>query len=293
MTSGISQPTNPGSTSRGYAWVPVTVQSIDGNTATVIDTNTQTRQISIANMPAKGVPPKPGEQWLIHRQYGAWTFGLCMNTPTGGIAEADIVGLPADLDDIRDDVTSVTSTVTTLQNSFWAWAPPQERLIYGDLLSSCSRFVARDNIASTANKTSAMLLGQTPVSFSTRGFRIAVETVASGTVAGGLYTGTSPVSMARIATATTNTIAATGIFDTTWTPVTVPAGRWVAVLLNFSAASIGVAGVTFGTNPGVLTTGANIPLAQGFFTGALPTTVNMNAAGTVSVGTGRLWVALI
>lgn len=96
MTSGISQPTNPGSTSRGYAWVPVTVQSIDGNTATVTDTTTQTRQVSITNMPAKGVPPKPGEQWLIHRQYGAWTFGLCMNAPTG-LVEADIGGLVEDI----------------------------------------------------------------------------------------------------------------------------------------------------------------------------------------------------
>lgn len=96
MSSGISQPTNPGSSSRGYAWVPVLVQAVDGNTATVIDTNTQTRQVSITHMPAKGLAPKPGEQWLIHRQYGAWTFGLCLNAPTG-IQESDIDGLVQDL----------------------------------------------------------------------------------------------------------------------------------------------------------------------------------------------------
>jgi hypothetical protein len=72
------------------------VQSVSGNVATVIDTTTQTRQVSITNMPAKGVPPAPGEQWLIHRQYGAWTFGLCLNTPTA-LQEADITGLVDDL----------------------------------------------------------------------------------------------------------------------------------------------------------------------------------------------------
>lgn len=96
MTSGLSQPTTPGSASRGFAYKAVFVQSIDGNSAVVTDTLTKTFTISMRKMPAKGIPPKVGEQWLVTRQYGMWTFALCLSAPTS-IQESDIDGLVEDL----------------------------------------------------------------------------------------------------------------------------------------------------------------------------------------------------
>lgn len=95
-TPGVSQPTTPGSNSHGFAWKSVIIQSIDGNTAVVTDQLTKTFNISITNMPAKGVAPLVGEQWIVHRMFGPWAFGLCLNTPTS-LLEGDISNLPEDL----------------------------------------------------------------------------------------------------------------------------------------------------------------------------------------------------
>lgn len=96
MTSGLSQPTTPGSASRGFVYKAVIIQSIDGNAAVVTDTLTKTFTISMTNMPAKGLPPKIGEQWLVTRQFGMWAFALCLSAPTS-IQESDIDGLVTDL----------------------------------------------------------------------------------------------------------------------------------------------------------------------------------------------------
>lgn len=95
--NGLSQPTYPGSASRGFAWKQVQVQGIDGNTAVVQDSVTKkTFNVSITNMPAKGVPPAPGEMWLVSRQYAVWAFALCLSTPTA-LTVANIQNLTTDL----------------------------------------------------------------------------------------------------------------------------------------------------------------------------------------------------
>jgi hypothetical protein len=75
----------------------VLVQGVDGNVAVVQDSVTKkTFNVSITNMPAKGVPPAPGEMWLVSRQYAVWAFVLCLNAPTA-LQISNIQNLTSDL----------------------------------------------------------------------------------------------------------------------------------------------------------------------------------------------------
>lgn len=114
-TPGVSQPTYPGSASRGFAWKSVIIQGIQGNTAVVIDQLTKTFNVSMTNLPAKGIPPAVGEQWIVTRQYGVWAFALCLNAPTA-LQESDIQNLTTDLATLTT-ATSRTGLLNTLMDN--------------------------------------------------------------------------------------------------------------------------------------------------------------------------------
>lgn len=280
MTNGISQPTHPGSTSRGLAWKQVTVLSIDGNTAVVIDQLTKTFSIGIDKMPAKGVAPARGDIWLVHRMYGAWTFGLCLNAPTK-LKTSDIDGLD----------NSIGLINTFIAQHFYSFVSLEEQVVYGDLVSSCSRFVARDSIVATsANMTYVALLG-TAGQLTIHGFRVAITTAAAGTLTVGIYLGSSNSALTLQATKTLSS-AATGLFAVNLTtPVVVGLGQWIGVMINSSAINVALAGVSIGGVPGIMATEFGLT-AQGSFVGSLPSTANLMSTSVIAPGSKRPWVAL-
>lgn len=98
---GVSRPTHPGSMSHGLAWNVVVVESVDptNNVALCRDQLTKPITMPLNSMRAKGLPPAVGEQWIITKEYGGWSFALLLNGKPGGeqVPMANVEGL-SDLD---------------------------------------------------------------------------------------------------------------------------------------------------------------------------------------------------
>lgn len=94
-------PTMPGTTSRGSTQLKVTVMSVSGPIAVVIDQTGRQLQIRRDFMRAKGSLPAVGEQWLIDKAINnTWTFALCIN--------------PAN--SIDTEIATMNTEITALQN---------------------------------------------------------------------------------------------------------------------------------------------------------------------------------
>jgi hypothetical protein len=299
----VQQPTSPGSSSYGFAWKVVQILSIDttNNLATVQDQLTKQFTVSTTRMRAKGVQPAVGEQWLVDRQYSAWTFALCLNTPTT-IPESAVDGLTGDLQTLTTDLATTTSTAAsnTASINFLAvgqatFASYEEQQVFGDKMSTMSRLTARDTINYAANQPRVAMLGPHSNILAT-GIAVCVATGATGTITAALFSGPSTALGAIPLVASTSAVS-TASAGVLYLPFTSGAhqltlGNWGAVWIMTSGTP-GMAGVTFGTNPGILTTGIGNLYPQVFYSGSsVPSTVNMLTSGTMSRSSGRTWSTL-
>lgn len=114
---GVSQPTIPGGAGQGLAWNMVLVQSVDvaNNKAVVVDQLLKSFDLPLNGWRAKGLTPQPGEQWLIHKQFGKWFWAGLINGDAAGELGALI------------DQQKIASS----------WG--DHFVIGGDLVSTCSR----------------------------------------------------------------------------------------------------------------------------------------------------------
>lgn len=116
MTSPVSRPVYPGTTSHGAAYKQVQVISVNPTTyhANVVDQFGKQMDVRYDIIRAKGNPPAPGETWLIDRMYGFWTFGAIMNGGLGGVVipPDNVTGLNATLDDHQTQITQQTNATT-------------------------------------------------------------------------------------------------------------------------------------------------------------------------------------
>lgn len=91
----VNQPVSAGTDSHGFAWKPVLVKQInlDARLALCTDDFGKPMEIRCDIMAAKGNLPEPGEQWLVHRNYGIWTFGAIINGTTRGVEVSNVTDL--------------------------------------------------------------------------------------------------------------------------------------------------------------------------------------------------------
>lgn len=91
-----SRPTLAGSESHGFAWKGVTVRSVNTDTrlALVIDDLGKRMEVRCDIIRAKGNLPEPGEQWIIDRSLGIWTFAAIINGTTRGVEVSNVTDLP-------------------------------------------------------------------------------------------------------------------------------------------------------------------------------------------------------
>lgn len=103
-------PTIPGTTSRGSSYLRVTIMSVDGPIAVVIDQTGRQLQVRRDLMRAKGYLPQPTEQWLIDKSVNnMWYFALCLKATNS--VDADVSMLQTDYTN-RQNVCTATLAVT-------------------------------------------------------------------------------------------------------------------------------------------------------------------------------------
>lgn len=95
---GVSGPNFAGGAGQGLAWAAVSVESVDpaNNIAVVRDQLTKSWNMPLNGMRAKGAAPKEGELWIVHKQFGRWSWGVLVNGNPDGerIPMANVDGLP-------------------------------------------------------------------------------------------------------------------------------------------------------------------------------------------------------
>jgi len=76
----------------GFHQVLFTIQEITNGYALGVDNFNVTRKIPVQVQRAKGAAPLPGEQWVITKDLGPWTFAAIMNNPITNIVESVVAG---------------------------------------------------------------------------------------------------------------------------------------------------------------------------------------------------------
>lgn len=84
----------PGSGSMGFPWKTVKVQEVTEGTALVEDQFGKTFEVSAFIRRGKGLLPRAGEEWIIDRTLGAWTFAAVVQE-SRPIVTGSTDGLPA------------------------------------------------------------------------------------------------------------------------------------------------------------------------------------------------------
>jgi hypothetical protein len=282
MTSGIQQPIGPGSSSYGLAWKAVTVISVDPstNTAVVIDQLTKSFTMPLSAWRSKGLPPAQGEIWIVDQLYGKWRW-VCM--VAGGRPDGEV---------IHD---STIQALQSLYNASWDAGTIGEKLLFDDTLLTNSRYVARDSIGfqTGTSLTLMAMFGYCRGMTATVG-KVSITVAGTGTVNVALYNGTDPSAMAQIATASfsaAGSVTQVTHFGWSSTPVTVPAG-WTAVSFSTADTAVRLAGVSFGTTPGILTTRSNVNSQLASASSSPPGTLNMSGSTPYSLTASRIWCAL-
>lgn len=73
----------------GITYKRVKVQTVNEATlvAGCIDQSTYPIEIRVDSTPGGVRRPRPGEEWLVHRLFGFWAFGLCYGTPDSTVLD--------------------------------------------------------------------------------------------------------------------------------------------------------------------------------------------------------------
>lgn len=300
MTSppGVSQPTHAGSPGQGPAWMTATILSVDAvnSIAVVQDQLTKSFQMPLHAMRAKGMPPAVGEQWIITREYGGrWAFAMLLNGDPQGepIPQINVTGLPAEIAKI-DPAIARLAAIEAKVNYLESLGNMSERWGFGDQMESQSRYVSRDVIHfdATAN-TIYVLLGPAPRGGITISWLSAcVTTVGTLPVFVGLYLGDTVTSMTRVANGSFPSVDLNVRSAILPAPVVIPEGKLVA--MAFTSADFGVylAGVAFGTAPGLLTSKKGWRMQAYNNATSLPSSIDMSDTGGLTLTSARLWCAL-
>lgn len=282
MTSGIQQPIGPGSSSYGLAWKAVQVVSVDisTNTAVVIDQLTKTFTMPLSAWRSKGVPPAPGETWIVDQLYGKWRW-VCL--VSGGKPDGETIH---------------GSTIQALQNLYNASfdnATINEKYLFNDALTTNSRYVARDDIGfqSGISFTFMIMFGYC-TGISVNFGSVAMTVAGTGTVNVGLYNGTDASAMSQIGSSSFSAAGSiTAVTQFSWSggPVVIPAG-WTAVTFSTTDTTVRLAGVNFGTAPGIYTSNSGVNSQLVSPSSSPPGILNMAGSTPYSLTTGRIWCAL-
>lgn len=122
---GVSQPTIPGGSGQGVAYIEgvVTAIDVDNNKVVLTDQLLQTRELPLSGYRSKGVTPKVGERWILHKQFGRWFWaGIINGSPEG---------------ELDDRTVALTNQVNSDERH--ASSRGDYYLHGGDLYSTCSR----------------------------------------------------------------------------------------------------------------------------------------------------------
>lgn len=90
---GVSQPTIPGGSGQGVAYIEGVVTAIDveNNKVVLTDQLLQTRELPLSGYRPKGVAPKVGERWILHKQFGRWFWaGIINGSPQGELDDRTV-----------------------------------------------------------------------------------------------------------------------------------------------------------------------------------------------------------
>lgn len=282
MTSGIQQPIGPGATSYGLAWKAVTVMSVDNstNTAIVVDQLTKSFTMPLSSWRSKGLPPAPGEIWIVDQLYGKWRW-VCM--VAGGKPDGETIH---------------GSTIQALQNLYiasWDNATINEKYMFDDFMVSNSRYVARDSIGfqSGISFTFLILLGHTEGSTVSIG-KTFIATAGSGTINVGLYSGSDVSAMTQLASGSFSAAGSTTQTTTfAWSggPVVVPFS-WVAMSLSTTDTAVRLAGVNFPAATGIYTAQAGVRSQLALASSSPPGVIDMSDSTPYSLTAGRIWCGI-
>lgn len=281
MTSGIQQPIGPGATSYGLAWKAVTVFSVDisTNTAVVVDQLTKKFTMPLSSWRSKGLPPAPGEIWIVDQLYGKWRW-VCM--VAGGKPDGETIH------------GSTIQAFQNLYNASWDNGTISEKFLFDDSLLTNSRYTIRDSIGfqSGVSFTFMIMFGYCQGLTVNTG-KVSITTAGTGTINMGLYNGTDPSAMSQLASGSFSAAGSiTAVTQFSWGgPIVIPPG-WTAVSFSTTDTVVRLAGINFGTAPGIYTTqsGVNSQLASS--SSSAPGILNMSGSTPFSLTTGRIWCAL-
>lgn len=302
MTSP-STPTTPGSHSRGTLYKQGTIISIDGTVAVVRTTLTETLTVRRDIMRSKGRLPEVGETWMLTKEFGYWVFSLIL---VGGdksnlVPQEDIVGLDDALDDIDGHFTSIDGAISTLDTRadqsdverayLYRWlnngASFEEAYLYGDLLSSLSRFSSLQSVA-VAGAGRYINLGLTPGAYLFSGCKLYVSAALGGaSIQIGLYAGSAISSLTQVRTASVSAASGGPKSGTFGSPYTSVPGQLIMVGL---ATTAGTTVAVSGCENGIV----NELRGQVADLGgtSLLSTVVMGPTSPHTVTQGRHWVSL-
>ena len=109
-------PTVPGTTSRGSSYLKVTIMSVNGPIAVVIDQTGRQMQVRRDLMRAKGYLPQPTEQWLIDKSVNnMWYFALCLSAVNS--VDTDVAALQTNVSGLQTSMATVQAEIPPLQTA--------------------------------------------------------------------------------------------------------------------------------------------------------------------------------
>lgn len=278
MTSGIQQPIGPGATSYGLAWKAVTVMSVDNstNTAIVVDQLTKSFTMPLSSWRSKGLPPAPGEIWIVDQLYGKWRW-VCM--VAGGKPDGETIH------------GSTIQALQNLYNASWNNQTINESYMFDDAMVSNSRYIARDTIGfqSGVSFTFMILLGHTE-GFALNIGKAFIATAGTGTINVGLYSGATVGAMTQVASSSFSAGGSTTVTTSfAWTgfPIQVPAS-WLAMTFSTTDTAVRLAGVNFG-NSGLYSAQAGVRSQLASPSSSPPGVLDMSDTTPYSLTSGRIW----
>jgi hypothetical protein len=157
-----------------------------------------------------------------------------------------------------------------------------------------SRYVARDNIGfqSGISFTFMIMFGYCQGLTVTVG-KVSIVTAGTGTINMRLYNGTDPSAMSQLASGSFSAAGSvTAVTQFSWGgPIIIPPG-WTAVTFSTSDTAVRLAGLNFGTSPGIYTSQSGVNSQLTSASSSPPGILNMSGSTPYSLTNGRIWCAL-
>jgi hypothetical protein len=291
-----SNPTTPGSHSRGLVSKQGIIIAVEGNIAHVRTTLTELIPVRRDIMRAKGRLPEVGETWLLTREFGQWVFGLILvgGDKSNEVPQEDVVGLTDLLESIESDVVSQGSrlddhdeALAYLSQYANNWASYQELTSFENVMESISLFSAVHSVA-VASAGRYINFGAAVGTYPINGVRIFVSAAVGGSsIQMGLYRG--PIDNMVLIDSISISSATTGMKSAPWSSAysTTPGEHLAVGMATATVSTLAVGGF----ESAIIT---NAPKGHVAALGAttLVSTLVMGATTPHSVTQGRHWIGL-